>query len=753
MGKGFKFFEYRNGRVFVSSEGIFLIFLVLFLVLFLMSAKSLAISLNCDINANSTCSGIFVWYQENDTGGFSNAHAQNVTNSGFRRYNYGVCCYSESTLTNDCSDAIVLKLANLTNSHVQVGNYSGSIIYNYSLCLSAYPGRVLCRYEKNSGSSCLSPGYTCLASIASSEASAANITNAHVGPCSEYEMKVCCKVNEPSLINWVVLNTTSPAATNYTDENLTVYFNQTGVFGEDIITNITDWRKNDISINVLNMPFNTFVNTTASGAVKDYSTYSNNGTLGGGVESNKPTWTASGKIGGAYQFDGVNDYISLSGLEVDTRSGANTTVSFWMYWNGQNAIMPFGWQSAYNLLLYNGCFGFNTAESNVLGISSSGLSNKWVHVVAVFYNGVPSSTTNSLYINGVKQNIFSCLGSTTASRSVTSSAQISGWAYGSGYYFNGTIDEVQIFNYSLSENQIKVMYQAGVENHSVQVMHSDETKKGENWSVEITSNEALSGDTDKKTSNVLRIRNKLPSIILTSPEDGAILTNRTPLFNWSVYDADGDAVTSQFNATSFSFRSPDKVCSQNILKNSSTNNVVSDYLLCFWDRGYQYLWSVRGYDGEGFGEWASYRRFNLTAIVDTVLTRDSVNFGTIPLLSSENTSDDSPLPLVIRNDGNCFVHTNISATDLFSRARNPTPYYKFKIDNVPGEEGAFDYYSSLINWTNVFNSTSNNTIAIYNLNFTDATDSAEIDIFAQVPGDEPPGNKTSLMTLMSALSE
>ena len=63
--------------------------------------------------------------------------------------------------------------------------------------------------------------------------------------------------------------------------------------------------------------------------------------------------------------------------------------------------MPIGW-NRHDLWPVNGYFGFNTANSDVFGISSAGLANRWVHVSAVFTNG--SVTSNKLYIDGVSLN-------------------------------------------------------------------------------------------------------------------------------------------------------------------------------------------------------------------------------------------------------------------------------------------------------------------------------------------------------------
>jgi hypothetical protein len=185
------------------------------------------------------------------------------------------------------------------------------------------------------------------------------------------------------------------------------------------------------------------------GLAEDDSRSNNDGEVIGPV-------TTMGKYEQGLEFDGVDDYVSLTNLSVDTAAGAKNTVEFWMYWDGTDIVMPFGWTS-YDLYLVSDCFGFNTGESNVFGISSVGLSNTWIHVAAVFYNGVPSSSNSKLYINGVSQSISDCLGSTTASKSVSSSAVISGWNNNDGYKFGGKIDQVRIWNRSLTAGEFGIV--------------------------------------------------------------------------------------------------------------------------------------------------------------------------------------------------------------------------------------------------------------------------------------------------------
>lgn len=154
----------------------------------------------------------------------------------------------------------------------------------------------------------------------------------------------------------------------------------------------------------------------------------------------------------ALEFAGGNDTVNLSGLSVDTTANAKTTVEFWMDWDGTNNIMPFGFQT-YDLWFSNNKFGFNNGSSLIYGISSVGLANTPVHVAAVFTDS--DTLSNKLYINGVEQTISILQGSiNNGNAQVTSNAQISGWGANASYKFDGTIDELRIWDGERTSTEI-----------------------------------------------------------------------------------------------------------------------------------------------------------------------------------------------------------------------------------------------------------------------------------------------------------
>jgi len=185
------------------------------------------IGLNCTIKTSGNCTNTAVLYVKNDSGGYQNAHAQNTS---VATYPYVICCNStarpNNNITVSCEDAILLKLSNTTNAHVELSNMSN---YNVSACISTDGGLITC----NSYLDSCPADYECMASIASSEPEANNQTNAHVGDCSNYRRKICCNMNnrpdKPTLIsppdNNITTNRTPIFIWNATDaENNTLTF-------------------------------------------------------------------------------------------------------------------------------------------------------------------------------------------------------------------------------------------------------------------------------------------------------------------------------------------------------------------------------------------------------------------------------------------------------------------------------------------------------------------------------------------------
>ena len=157
-----------------------------------------------------------------------------------------------------------------------------------------------------------------------------------------------------------------------------------------------------------------------------------------------------GTCGFASQNDGS---IQITGLPVDSSTpGAKTTVTFWMYWDGTNNVMPVGW-NFHDVWIIEGAMGFNTWNNDVYGISTSGLANGWHHVTLEFTNG--NVLSNRILIDGVEQNLSQRYGAPNNQRAyVNSELRIGGVANSQEYNFHGLLDEFRVYPGVLTAAQV-----------------------------------------------------------------------------------------------------------------------------------------------------------------------------------------------------------------------------------------------------------------------------------------------------------
>ncbi len=133
--------------------------------------------------------------------------------------------------------------------------------------------------------------------------------------------------------------------------------------------------------------------------------------------ANSGVTATAGHIGGAGSFDGnSNMVVPTTGL--DATAGQVNTLSFWLYFKPTFDRGVVAFTDAADSVVYDlwfeadGCEGFNTGNGEVLGTAATGLTDRWIYVVAVFLNGTPtyspaSTTSNALYLDGVAQALSS----------------------------------------------------------------------------------------------------------------------------------------------------------------------------------------------------------------------------------------------------------------------------------------------------------------------------------------------------------
>lgn len=180
----------------------------------------------------------------------------------------------------------------------------------------------------------------------------------------------------------------------------------------------------------------------------------------------------AGDASRALTFDGTVDYVNLGNAPKLNISG-DLTLEAWIFASDYNQagriISKWGLSSGYEIDLYMGNIRFNLNQIVIMQTSITGYNGTWVHVAAT-----KSGNTGTLYINGVS------VGSGFAQSTINTSPNnllIGRMANLATYSFNGTIDEVRIWNVARTASEIFNHYNVplvGTEPGLVGLWHFDE---------------------------------------------------------------------------------------------------------------------------------------------------------------------------------------------------------------------------------------------------------------------------------------
>jgi hypothetical protein len=129
--------------------------------------------------------------------------------------------------------------------------------------------------------------------------------------------------------------------------------------------------------------------------------------------------------------------------------------------------------------------------------------------------------------------------------------------------------------------------------------------------------------------------------------------------------------------------------------------------------------------------------FTIPSYADLTVLMNS-SFGSMSPGSTDDTTDDSPSPIVIRNIGTVRLNVTVNGTALFSSVAMNTENYQFM--GAENETGSYTAGCSQTSFANM--DTAAAKIFCYLL-YEDNADEADIEINVAVPIAEPPGPKTS----------
>ena len=234
-----------------------------------------------------------------------------------------------------------------------------------------------------------------------------------------------------------------------------------------------NWNGNGYSIYDDSLVFATnFDNNAAIGETAtttvDISKYANNGTCSG---SACPTWTSSGKFGGALRFDGANDQISAGSAASLNLDGKDYTYLMWIKPSVMQKNRSFFYRGYYNkgFIDSNGELLFEVEDangSNVISVPMA-VSEKW-YFIAYTVTQNKDQTARIFDSEGMEYQGSTPLNGLTrgADGNNLKFSETSGWSYDSESQYAGLIDEVRIYNRALSDDEIKLQLKSQLSKHN-----------------------------------------------------------------------------------------------------------------------------------------------------------------------------------------------------------------------------------------------------------------------------------------------
>lgn len=204
------------------------------------------------------------------------------------------------------------------------------------------------------------------------------------------------------------------------------------------------------------------------------------------VSSSAGKYVSSVK-GNGFEPNSSKIRVPLADLGVKS-SNEIVTVSFLFKTDGENNIMPISIDgtTSYSLWIYNGFFGFNTGKTDIYGIKTPFIEDRFYSVVAEF--NFTDITKSVLYIDGVKQTLSYVKGLISINNPInlTGGINIAGAKLTDNYNINGksVIDEINVFDRALTSNEALVVSQM----HKIPILEAsieNESYAKLDWSTEI----------------------------------------------------------------------------------------------------------------------------------------------------------------------------------------------------------------------------------------------------------------------------
>ncbi len=161
-------------------------------------------------------------------------------------------------------------------------------------------------------------------------------------------------------------------------------------------------------------------------------------------------------------------------------------------------------------------------------------------------------------------------------------------------YFNGSIDEVRIFNFSLTRDQIYQIFLEENKSKNAQVMLFNETSLNDQWICSVTPNDGyFDGTTKNSTAVTISSTNTAPSITALSFSPPAAKTSSDIQCNATITDD----LNSSINAEYWWYNNSVLALSGNKTVSNSTNTIITTLGSGNTTKGETWNCTIRAYDG------------------------------------------------------------------------------------------------------------------------------------------------------------
>ena len=169
---------------------------------------------------------------------------------------------------------------------------------------------------------------------------------------------------------------------------------------------------------------------------------------------------ASGKNNAGLNFDGVDDYVSfgspstlniLGPMSISLWAKSTDTAGRYLVKGSATYMFSLGLGSGVNSRVPAVFFGGSQFYDNNVTIND----NLWHHLVATY----DPSQSVAIYIDGIRK-----VYSTTSIPASLPSSAATVYLGGTDYYLSGQLDDLRVYNYSLTSNQISTLYNGGAVN-------------------------------------------------------------------------------------------------------------------------------------------------------------------------------------------------------------------------------------------------------------------------------------------------